>query len=550
MADLGLPKPFPPIEKEVNQNDQNPAIRLFGKRFLKGQNEIEYLSEFLSVLFSKKWVREKEIEDILPKIEEIKDWKNLGVKLFYRPPIKLSLKLFAFLGSSRIDSRHKVHQDQYKRLNQRLTKKIGGSKEDPNDVLEEIEKLLRGYKGVGFNRTWCAQTFYPLSQGLITQETIWNESIAKRKKIDTWDETIRNFRTYFSNKRAFFSRGGEVLFLQICNLFSQNEDLVREFENEAKIKGENEFDNLKELHGSLVQGFEKLKGTNTEGLEKIVDFIENADSETKRLTNKEAERLSCEWCPEDSWPEGYLFAVEIVRLLKASIDPVERLELLMIGCIMQVMRSVCAQSIRYLDDRKKKTENIQGFAWIFTPSSSPSRQQRVASQRNLQVILANIQKALRTDSLEKNASRVLSSAKMRKIYKEADDKYGHKLFLSLGKRLEIIAPYKGPGARFVMTDGLLRYLVLTLIPPGGSCTYEEFLEKLYKHYGIAIEGKNLAESAKWSGFLSNSSLQPRKRDWLMDMLRAGGFLTELSDALSIVNNNFEEVTSSSLGGNE
>jgi hypothetical protein len=89
-----------------------------------------------------------------------------------------------------------------------------------------------------------------------------------------------------------------------------------------------------------------------------------------------------------------------------------------------------------------------------------------------------------------------------------------------------------------MTDSVLRYMVLVLLPPGKSCTYEDFLHKLYIHFGIAVEGEQLEDAIAWSGLPVNSSVQSYKDSWLADMLRAGGFMTVLSDACSIVSNTF------------
>ena len=78
-----------------------------------------------------------------------------------------------------------------------------------------------------------------------------------------------------------------------------------------------------------------------------------------------------------------------------------------------------------------------------------------------------------------------------------------------------------------MTDSLLRYLVTVLLRPGERCTYDDFLGKLYLHYGIAVEGEALTDSLSWSDL---PAVQLEKDAWLTEMLRAGGFLTELSDA--------------------
>ena len=58
-----------------------------------------------------------------------------------------------------------------------------------------------------------------------------------------------------------------------------------------------------------------------------------------------------------------------------------------------------------------------------------------------------------------------------------------------------------------MTDSLLRYLVTVLLRPGERCTYEDFLEKLYLHYGIAVEGEALTDSL--SGAISRRSAGKR-----------------------------------------
>jgi hypothetical protein len=95
---MSLPDPFP--EVKVSE-DYNPAIRLFGKRFIKEQTVLEYLSEFLAVVFSEKRISGGEVFDSpLPSLTDIRKWSSLTTELCYRSPIKLNLKLFAFLSCS------------------------------------------------------------------------------------------------------------------------------------------------------------------------------------------------------------------------------------------------------------------------------------------------------------------------------------------------------------------------------------------------------------------------------------------------------------------
>ena len=527
-----LPTPFPDIDIS---DDYNPGIRLFGKRFISEQTIVEYLVEFLALVLSEKKIDGKSIDAPLPSIETIKKWPQ-GKRLTYRLPVRLNLKLFSFLGSSRVDSRHKVHKDHYRELNNKLKDKINADPGKKENVAEWLEKFLQGYHGAGANRTWCAQTFFPITKGLITQEAIWNKSIAKKMPPSNWVDSVENLAKYYSiSKHRFLARGGELLYLQLCNLFSTNSSIIGESFSQFDFNSDET--DLPTLHQSLHQGFGSLNKENTAAFDNLVNFIDSLDRKTQELTNRFEDGLRCEWCPSESWPEAYLFAVEINRLLKANLDPVERLELLMTGCALQVLRSLCAQSVRYTDENRHERGGILGYAWLFSHPNMPTRQQRLASQRNIQVIQALIQQALRNKELVANAARHPKKNK-EQLYREADNRYGHKLFLSLGKKLGIISPYTGPGARFVMTDKLLRFLITAILPPGKRCTYDEFLHRLYLHYGIAVEGEALISSLLWSELPGNSSLQSTKDSWFAEMLRAGGFLVELSDACSIVRNTF------------
>jgi len=151
--------------------------------------------------------------------------------------------------------------------------------------------------------------------------------------------------------------------------------------------------------------------------------------------------------------------------------------------------------------------------------------------------MGTIHQALRGEELQTNAEKD-KKTKAAALYKEADDRYGHKLLLSLGKKFGIIVPYTGPGARFIMTDSLLRYLIIALLRPGERVPYQDFLKRMYLHYGIAVEGEHLNDALVWSDMPENNAIQPVKGSWLQEMLRASGFLTDLSDAWSIVKNPF------------
>lgn len=542
-----LPQPFPRFGED---EPYNPAIRLFGRRFVKEQTVVEYLSELLSIVFSDKWIFSDElIESPLPSLQVLRKWSNPAgatPPLHYRPKIRLNLKLFSFLGCSPVSKRHDIHRKHYRQLTTKFRESIKSHDRTQEEIRECIEDLLRGFQGAGFGRTWCAQTFYPVSSGLLTQETIWNVTTARENNVGSWEESVAdsNFNKYYSTtRRDFLARGGEVLYLQLCNALSIENKHISAFIRDARPFFSDDEVDLSILHSSLQNGFLKLYGSCTEPLNHLVDYIESFDKDTYVHINKDSKRLTCEWCPRDSWPEGYLFAVELNRLLSAKLDPVDKLELVMTGCALQVLRSLCAQSARYAQEATNSVKDAPlGYAWIFSSPSSSSKQQRLASRRNLRVTQGLIQKALRVDALQEYIRDGLKDdQKVKARYVEADNRYGHKMFRSLGTNLGIIIPRRGV-ARFVMTERVLRYMVMALLRPGERRTYDEFLERLYYHYGIAIERSQLEDATIWSGLPANDYVQSGENEsWLSQMLRAAGFLTELSDACSIVHNPFGNI---------
>jgi hypothetical protein len=548
----GLPEPFPCLST-TDDEDRNPAIRLFGKRFFSEQSAVELLAEFLSVVCCEKYIENVgSIDAPLPGVDALQAWPR-AVPLRYRPPIKLNLKLFALLGASPAHTRHPAHMQHYESLTRCLQSKIRTNDGSEREVVEWLEELMQGLQGVGANRTWCAQTFFPVSRGLLTQETLWNDTVARGQPASEWHEYVEHFLRYFSvSRHRFLARGGELLYLQLCNALipppNDHSSFINALRQIEPLCISLEEQEPTELCQSLDRGLSGVFGRPDGAFEVLIDTLDGLDQLTQQAVEhaRHADQgwLACGWCPRDSWKEGYLFAIEVSRVLAAPLDPVERLEILVVGCALQVLRSLCAQSARYV--AMERAEGPWGYAWVMTPPEGASAPLRIASQRNLQVVQRMIYQALRGDALAANASG--ARVAVDRLYREADRCYGHKLLLSLGKRLGLIVPKSGRGARWVMTDEVLRYLVLALLPPGKRCTYDTFLRRLYLHYGMAVEEEALDGAVAWSGLAPNRTVQPGKASWLAAMLRAGGFLTDLSDACAVVRNPYEPEEDGARGG--
>ena len=113
-------EPFPPIQREMLRRggeDRNPAVQLFGRRFFADQTVPELLVELLLVASSVKKIGGSLLDSsqVFPNFELLNAWPN-SVYLEYAPKARLNLKLFAFLGASKLETRHESHREQYRKL--------------------------------------------------------------------------------------------------------------------------------------------------------------------------------------------------------------------------------------------------------------------------------------------------------------------------------------------------------------------------------------------------------------------------------------------------
>jgi hypothetical protein len=540
-----MPSPFPSItlqNEDKGDEDFNPAIQLFGRRFFADQTVAELLIELFLIATSAKKIGANDVSETLPlpELAQLQNWPP-NEPLRYAPKVRLNLKLFSFLGASKLETRHETHMQHYQSLVKSLKRpdKLGVSTSmDPDEVLKTLENLFLGLQSVGGQRTWCAQAFLPISKSLIAAETLWNETQAERRGVQTWDDITDEFLQFFSfNKHRFLARGGELLYLQLCNALRQDPRSVRKWLDEAGVGCKPEESDTTCLHKSLQEVLGAVFDACPETVGKLATFLDSGiDAETAEKTDFTRDGnpriASCGWCPEESWREGAIFAVELLRICQALIDPIERIELLEIACALQLLRSLCAQSARYGRNARVQAD-VAGplnYTWALSDPDGRNTVTKQISRRNLNALQRMIYEALRDPAVRRNHTE--------RDYKEADTRYGHKLFLTVAKRIGLVVPKRGAGARLILNDKLLRCMVLGTIQPGARVTYETFKKRLMAHYGLAIDAAEIARSCIWTGTAELSTLGGSTDSWLMEMLDASGMLIRLSDSFSLVVNPF------------
>lgn len=529
----------------INSADEakNPAIQLFGNRLFNDQTHTELLVELLLVSTAKKRLWYESSDQIvrgvfstpLPEVEVLRSWQET-VKLQYAPKARLNLKLFSFMSASRLDSRHETHRQHYKELLDLLTANIRvADSNELNDVLRTLENLFLGFQGAGSGRTWCAQSFLPVCEGFLAGETIWNESAARRNPPSSWDDLLADFQLYLTmNKHRFLARGGEVLYLQLCNALRQSPEIVKNWVEEDRVQIEPEEKDPVWLHGELQRELGALLGHCPQTVTDIAEFIDSGvephtaiSTDTK---NGESRFVDAGWCPADSWKEGYLFAVDLVRLCQADLDVIERLQLIETACAMQMVRSLAAQSARHYASERPTT--CPGYRLgISAPDEKRTVVKRI-SQHTVKAVEKLVYSAIRSDCITLPADE----EKRAKILKEADTRYGCKLIISTAKRIGLLVPRRGAGARFTLNEQLLRFLVVTTVPTGGRMTYDHFKEIVEARHGMVFDDMGFTRASAWADGVGDIHIGSDCDTWLKEMLEAAGLLLHLSDSCALVLN--------------
>lgn len=499
-----------------NDSKDNSAIRLYGKRFYKDQTPVEYLAEFLLVFASPK---EKNGEGSYQfKLDE-------GKEACYWPEDRIWLKLFSFFPSSKLETRHIAHHQAYKDVLKTIKQRVGGTSEQQEETVRLIQSLFGGFVGVAKNRTWVTYSFLPVTTGLLARKLDWLHSKANRDNKESWESVVDSYSYFAHDRHNFMARGGKLLYLQIVNMFNQLDTTeICNFLNEK------EYQHLATRKTGLRNRIEDCLRSMLEDsvgqLSCLVNLIEEALDEYKiKSDSKKVAYLG--WAPVASRTEALLFTLEMDNICSSNIGTLDKLELLQILCCMQVLRSLCFQA-RRIDGAEKVTQGFRGnYAWVIT---EPDVKAGTPIRRMAEISFQRVEDLL---------YRVLKNNELSGVgCPEEAKKHGFQIFRKISKEIGLVVPRQGNGQRFTLHQGLLRFLVAALVSPGECIRLTHFYQRVFAHYGIALGGEQLAVALNWCGNENEggSYAISSSTAWVEEALQQGGFLVELSDAVSMVKN--------------
>jgi uncharacterized FlaG/YvyC family protein len=503
---------FPEIKEDKEK--ENLQIQVYGQRIFRSQTLYEYLLEFLLVFISPKGSGSIDSADqgfsfFVPKN---------GEKLTYFPSPRMGLKRFIFLNRSDPEKRFDVDKDALKEFRDYLKSNMIISNPNLNAdfVLDVIQDLLYGFNAVIGKRSWFAQSLLPVAPELVFCEAMGKKAVRKNMQYERNEAQVD--KAFSFTDRAFMARGGEVYYLHVIQGILQ----APEYE-EKLVRG------LKDL----VKGIPQLS--------KIANYIQKMwllyqyENEQDPMIVDNINRIKKEamWIPDNYALRAKYTVVELNNLLQSKLDPFEKIELLGALIVLQIIRMMCLQASKVLYDKDNQE-------WLIDLTDNPSGQIRKMAVSSYRKLEENVFRAIHTANLEAYQDKLRSQGKNISeinIYKEASEDT-NKLIRKLSKDIEFLIPPTGKNMRFSLNENIVKLLVTSLVVPGERVLFSTFLDKCYEHFKIVI-GPNEAIKHFGENLDLDLSAFDENAANMQKLLKDCGFLRDLSDAISIVENPFK-----------
>lgn len=495
-----------PKFKDYKITDHNPQIQVYGHRLYKDQTLYEFLLEFLLVFMSPKSEGKAAnyslIKDSGFKFDVIKDESK---QLHYYPSPRMGLKRFIFFNRSDIEKRFEADRQALELHREHLKQsiKVESSSYDKDFALDVIQDLFYGYNAILGKRSWFAQSLLSLAPEIIFSESIGN----KKKRTEDLDYKSGDWldidKKFEFNQHMFMARGGEVYYLHVLQGLNNVDESYRDGISKK----------LKEMITSIPQLSvlaQFIQGEWEDVVKSDVEFVENFHYIEKNL----------QAIPKEYENVAPYTVIELNNLLNSQLDAFEKVELLGMLVAIQIIRMMTHRSKMILNLPKKQ-------AWVLDLTKDPQgaiRKQAVMSYEQLE---ENVFRAIfiKYDEDEEKSNTITNAAKDTSL-----------LIRKLAKDVGLVIPPKGANMRMSLNENLVKVLVLSLIKPGERLLFTTFLEKCYEHFNIIIGPKEAEKHFEEISYLNDFN---ENEQIFLELLSNCGFLKNLSDATSIVENPFK-----------
>ena len=495
--------------RETDNGKNSLAIQLFGNRINAGQTLGEYLLEFLLVFAASKANNGEGRFKFHTKeqVEKAEDAGNTDGLNYFTVP-RNGLKRFIFYNRSKQDSHTAVDDEAYQSMMKMLTDKC----EDPEWVYM-LQDLLYGYALVIKKRGWYAQSLAPIAPELLFPETLGLNA----RKAKSFNTDPINVETDFSyGNHDFLARGGEMYYLHLLYGIYKTE----EGKQYAKI---------------IESGIYNMLTARSSGFSTIASKLQNwwlenqeIDQQDEKNLSKLIRKMNLGFLQDGFGRRSVYSLEELSCFLSNELHPIQRIELMTKGLVLTLLRCMHLQAYY-----KVYPHEQNGPEWILDlrAENATSNVAKLAAQ-SYRAAYAEFGNAL--NILAQN----IEDEKLR--FKSVSDgmKDSADVFKKMGKEIQLVIPPKGAYERFSLSEDLVRYLVLSLIPPTTKMTFDSFLQKLYDHFVMVIGPEQYNSKTAESGM---KGYLAENKDQFQEFLKSCGLLRDLSDATSIVVNPYTRI---------
>ena len=480
---------------------------LFGHRIQPSQTKYEYLIEFLQVAIAEKQSGSRD-NPAFSSNEMFPIYEAPDGNFRYLPRSGIGLKRFVFLPKSKIDGKAKVDEEAYrlcvKELEAHMT---GGNAIKKKNSITIIQNLLNGFSAVNQSRSWFDQNVLPICPEVILPEGMGIKKWRQDMSFSHDDADVDGKFDY--HKYTYMCRGGEVYYLHLLNALVQHPEYKDEIE--ARLNDMiSSFPQFSYLCNFVKATWEECYTASKE----VPPVIKELGAIPLSFSQRNSNTLE-----------------ELKNFLSIKAHPFEKMETLANGIILQLMRMMYLAASTYSESNCWVIDvNCSGLENIEAKKSAIA-----AFKHNEEVISTYLYRGL--DEYRDILSKDKDDQTL--IKDAANDSY--RLFRKLGKMIGVIIPITGKGIRFTLSEDIIKFLVLAIIPPKKMITLDAFVDALYVHFGMVIgpeqykkemQRGSVAEVGDFSFLEANMAAFAQK-------LKDCGFLRDLSDATSIVENPYE-----------
>jgi hypothetical protein len=537
------------------------AAWIWGHRLRLGQHWMEYLLEFLNVLAGFDYALGQGVNT-----GETSD------RLEYTRFTRLGLRRFVFYDDWE-KTRHPFDDAAREQLEAVLRQLCDGDTRTEEDPLTLARTLLLSLSAVEESRSWFAKSLFPAHHNLLFWEGLRKGAtkFVGRRSADGLPPHQLDEGIAF-DARNFFARGGEIYYL-ILSAGTRNDPMRRQ---------------------AIAERLRTLLTEPNAALGELAVIIDRAWQQQvgQRENNHPTGRLG--WIPDPGCPLYVLIAEDVATFLQADLDPLETLDLLahLIGFHLTVyiyhhahpaalsachndggcrescrpclpvdalegadggvVRAIATAAFREQEANLARQAEAyirsQVAEWVRALPADADPYRALDSKARAHFDLPRLSRATqnafarRVDALiqrlgpdpDRNALAEGYAKAMTEILQQDFDKNFKGVHRKLAKAVGLAAPRKGPGARFVLGDNLLKALTLANIPPGNGMTYDEFLQRLYRRYGLVVGIREAREAGLLERQRVNGEYFERNRAALLGKMKHAGLAMEYSDATAVV----------------